>query len=363
MEGRREASSVSQPTGRSVLDAAGVVLVGALATISVTRPVGDAGPQLQLLAAASATLIGGRLLASIHRAVPAALVAGTAGGIVIRWWPDLIGTGPLGGPFGYENATGAFFVQAAFAGAVVAAATRSAPLVALGLLVAAALGAVAVQASVAAWVTLGLGLVAIPALFRPRWARPAVLAAGALFLAVLATTLVLGAGYRAGEGGGALRSVLTERRVVLWHESLEILLDHPGGIGPGRFAEVAPTALADRDARWAHNAFLQQGAELGWIGLGVTVLLFLWGFARLWAHPHSDAVVALGAAALAALGIHASVDYVLHFPAVPLAAAALVGAAQAAPRRRLDDRRERDREEGIEGGAAPVRVGGSPPAR
>ena len=75
--------------------------------------------------------------------------------------------------------------------------------------------------------------------------------------------------------------------------------------------------------------------ELGWAGLALVVLVFLWGFARLWVHPAPDLVVALGAASLAALGIHASVDYVLHFPAVPLAAAALVGTAQAVPFRRI----------------------------
>jgi len=350
-----------------VVDAAGVLLVGALATILVTRTVGEGGPQLQLLVAIGAALVGGRLLATVHRAAPPALVVVAGGAIAIAWRSDLIGTGPLGGPFGYENATGAFLAQAALAGAIGATAVRFVPVRMIGIIAAGAFGFVAVQASAAATASLAVALVAVPALVRPRLARPAVLLAAAVFVAVLAATVLLGASYREGErvGGleGGLRSVLTERRVVLWHESLEILLDHPGGIGPGRFAEVAPTALVDQDARWAHNAFLQQGAELGWIGLGLTVLLFLWGFVRLWAHPAPDAVVALGAAALAALGIHASVDYVLHFPAVPLAAAALVGAAQAAPHRRLDDRRERDREEGIEGGAAPVRVGGSPQAR
>ena len=50
-------------------------------------------------------------------------------------------------------------------------------------------------------------------------------------------------------------------------------------------------------------------------------------------------VVALGAAALAALVIHACVDYVLHFPAVPLAAAALVGTAQAVPVQEIPEMR------------------------
>ena len=52
--------------------------------------------------------------------------------------------------------------------------------------------------------------------------------------------------------------------------------------------------------------------------------LFGWGFARLWAIRAPDVVTALSAASLAALAIHASVDYVMHFPAIPLMTAALV---------------------------------------
>ena len=89
-------------------------------------------------------------------------------------------------------------------------------------------------------------------------------------------------------------------------------------VGPGTFAQVDRTARRDADVRWAHNEFLQEGVELGWAGFALLVLLFGWGFARLWVLPAPDIVVALGAASLAALGIHASVDYVLHFPAVPL---------------------------------------------
>jgi hypothetical protein len=57
----------------------------------------------------------------------------------------------------------------------------------------------------------------------------------------------------------------------------------------------------------------------------------LWGFASLGATAVPDLVSVLGAVALAALGIHASVDYVLHFPAVPVTASALVGAAMFTP--------------------------------
>jgi len=58
--------------------------------------------------------------------------------------------------------------------------------------------------------------------------------------------------------------------------------------------------------------------------------VFLWGFARSLVHPAPDATVALGAVALAALGIQACLSHVLHVPAVLLVAAALIGSTQVA---------------------------------
>ena len=77
---------------------------------------------------------------------------------------------------------------------------------------------------------------------------------------------------------------------------------------------------------WAQNDFLQQGAEQGVLGLVALVALFACGFLALWANPGADAFVALAAVALAAVGIQACEDYVLHFPAIALTTAALVGA-------------------------------------
>jgi O-antigen ligase len=170
-----------------------------------------------------------------------------------------------------------------------------------------------------------------------------------LFVGVLASTVLLGVGYRSGADGPVV-DALSERRLELWHESVQILLNQPFGVGPGRFKDVSPTARRDADARWAHNEFLQQGVELGWIGLVLTVLFFIWGFARSWVVPDPDIVVALGAASLAALGIHACVDYVIHFPAVPLAAAAILGSAQSVPIRRFRRDHVGVRQEGLEDG-------------
>jgi O-antigen ligase len=98
------------------------------------------------------------------------------------------------------------------------------------------------------------------------------------------------------------------------------------GVGPGRFREESPLAVSDSDAAWAHNGFLQQGAEGGVPALVLAVSIFVWGFVRLLSIPQGRGA-SLAAASLTAVGIHACVDYVLHFPILPMMAAALVGAA------------------------------------
>lgn len=267
-------------------DIVGVALLLLLVAVTVAASRGDRSGLITLLLASGGALVVGRGLGTIRRAlVPAAVMAAAT----------VVAIGALvgGDPFGFEGATSAVLAQGAIAGA----------------------------------------LLAVPVVAGSRWARPAVVLCALVFLIVLSTTISLGAIYREGDGAtgleGELRSVLTEHRVALWHSALEILTEDPGGVGPGRFDDAQPKFLPEGDVRWAENDFLQQGAELGWAGLVLTVLLFLWGFARSLVHPAPDATVALGAVALAALGIHACVSHVLHVPAVPLVAALLIGSTQA----------------------------------
>lgn len=347
---------------RLLLDATGCALIAAAAVLATIadRHGGNAGPFIATMFAVTAAFALGRVVGLVHRAlVPAAVVVIIA--TVALTTGSVVGGDPLAGSFGYRNATGAFFVQGVVAALIVSSAVRWWPVRALGIAAAVPLAVVAVQVSVAATVSLLVVPIALLALGGVRKVRLSILVACALFVVVLAGTVVLGAAYRPG-GEGVLAGALTVRRLELWHESLGIIADHPGGVGPGRFAEVSSLALGDVDAHWAHQEFLQQGVELGWAGLAISVLLFLWGFARLWAHPAPDLVVAFGAASLAALGIHASVDYVLHFLAVPLAAAALVGSAQAVPIRRFQRGRDEHRSEGVEDGAHAVGVARSPKA-
>jgi hypothetical protein len=355
---------VSGRSTRAIVDGCGVLIlaldIGVAAVAGGAS--GEAASLVVLLLAIAGAVVIGRWIGGWHRGLIPAGVAAIAIAFAIAA-PAVVSDRPLGGPFGYRNATGAFYVQATIAAIMVAVTVRQWPLRVVGAIAAILFGFVAVKDSSAAAVSLVAGAVALLALGSTRSVRISIAVGAGLFVLVLATTILVGAGYRPGTDGGLLGRALTERRLVLWHESLRIMGDHPAGVGPGRFAEVDPTALRDPDARWAHNEFLQQGVELGWAGLTLTVLFFMWGFARSWVHPAPDPIVALGAVSLAALGIHASVDYILHFPAVPLAAAALLGTAQAIPLRRLRRDAQDHRQESNEGNADSAGMAGAPTSR
>jgi hypothetical protein len=345
---------------RVVADGAGATIATALVLVAL-RAEGDGASVARLVAAVAGSLVIGRLASAMHRSViPLTVVAA---GVWVALQPGVSGAGgPLSGPFGYRNATAAFLVQAAIAALMLAVASAAGATrvvaAALGSIVAAWLAWLAVQNASTAAFALGVIPLSLFAFAGPRGARFGVIASGVALAVVLAGTVGLGATYRPGSESSGARA-LTERRLVLWSEALDILAQHPGGVGVGGFATTAPTAIRDRDARWAHQEFLQVGVELGWAGLALVMLLFAWGFVRLALHPRPDAYVALGAASLAALGIHASVDYVWHFPAVPVVAAALVGSAQAAPRR-IVGVPDLDREESVEGGRAAARAAAAP---
>lgn len=340
VEGRRPLSWASV----DVLDLAGLALVAAAIGWTLAAAAASGGspiPVVSLLAASAVSLTVGRVASSRVRWAAPAIVLAAALALFLASPGATLSGSPLYGPFGYANAAGAFFVQAAVAGLMVAVSVRSTGGRALGVAAAIVFGLVPFAKSSLAAASLVAVLPALALTARGGKAVRLVIATcGALFVLVLASTIVLGATFTGGPRVGAVDRVvdrtLSERRVALWHDALEIMNEEPvTGVGPGRFQVTSPTAVGDADARWAHDEFLQQGAEGGLVGFGLLLALFLWGFVRLRATPGPDIVTALGAVALAALGIHASVDYVLHFPAVPIAAAALVGTAQAP--RKMDD--------------------------
>ena len=189
------------------------------------------------------------------------------------------------------------------------------------------------------WTATIVVLLAVPAIMlsrqRQAGTRLAVAGCAGFFLAALVGASYLGSGYDFVDQGSKKANDasfdgsyggLTERRVALWGDAIDMMAKNPSfGVGPDRFRVISPVVQTDRDEPWAHNDFLQLGAETGVFGFVLVVAIFLWGFVRLFRVHAPDTTTALGAVALTALGVHGSVEYVLHFPAVVLAGAALVG--------------------------------------
>jgi O-antigen ligase len=337
---RAVVSTVAHPGIRVWMDVAGAVIVGLLALVSVVVASStgtDARNFLLLLGAAVAVvLVSAGIGSRTHRVfVPLALALwGTW--LAYRWRLDLP-AGPLKGPFGYRNANGAFLAVVATAWLMAGVAIRRIVVV-LTAVPAAILSVVAVENATGAS-AVAIAWVALISLVGSRVARTAIVVCGAILGGVLVATVALGVTYQPSIGATGLGSVvantgLTERRLALWHDSWTIMAEHPLGAGIDSFRVLSPTALADPDAFHSHNEFLERGVEFGIAGSLLMVALFIWMFARLHRVPFADAVTALGAAAVAVLGIHGCVDYVMHTPQVVLIGAALFGTALVPPRER-----------------------------
>src|SRR5207245_2907878 len=104
-----------------------------------------------------------------------------------------------------------------------------------------------------------------------------------------------------------------------------------GGVAAEGLLLGAPVRgiLAARGPGASRGAVLPSGDHV------VPALTVTLALARRQSGPRIDAFAALAAVALASLGIHASIDHVLHFPALLIVASAFAGAgmARAAPTR------------------------------
>ena len=320
---------------RPALDRAGLVLlalsVGWTWWTAVAHG-GDPLPVVALQAGCGVAYVAGRALTRWQRpAVPVAVVAGVSSVLAIQ--SVLPSIAPASPPLGYVNANAALYVLTALAAIMAAAAFPPGPATAVAVPLAAAFAlAAVVSGSVTAMVVLCLAVVLLVA----RAGRsPLLLVGGSALVVLLAVAGTAGLavarlGYAESPGTRKAADVLDERRILLWRDAAAIAHRHPlDGAGPGRFRELSPTAGRDDDARWAHSGFLQQGAEAGSVGLLLLLATFGWGFAQVWEAGPDSPFASLGALALTSLGLHASVDYILHFPAVPLVGAALVGTATA----------------------------------
>ena len=332
----------SRPSSVSSLDLAGVGLMAAAVAwtywSSTRTGAGVAGLAVSgLVAGAAVAFWAGRLVSRYEPTVVPLAVVVFAGVLILAgpggiWTPE-----PRAGPWNYSSITGAFFAQAAIAALMLAFSPWSSSLRTASLAGAVVLASVIVATKT--WTAAIVLLLAVPAVAisrrGPGGARLVVAGGAAFFLAALAGSFVLGGRYTFVDLGSKKANDasladsyggLTERRVALWSDAIDVMVENPrNGVGPGRFREVSPVVQTDRDEPWAHNDFLQVGAETGVLGFVLLVALFLWGFARLSTVTSPDTTTALGAAALTALGVHGCVEYVLQFPAVVLAGAALVG--------------------------------------
>jgi O-antigen ligase len=257
-----------------------------------------------------------------------AVVAVVAAAMALASPLGTLSSNPLAGPLGYGNAKAALYFQAAVAALTLAVLARNRPVRFISV------GAAGLFALVP-WIT-GSVAVALATLLLPvgwlasrgprprRWALIAVVP----FLLVLGATTLLAADPPSEDSrlGEVLDAALDRERLVLWHEAIAMIEAEPVlGVGPGRFDELSPSARRDSDLWWAHHGFLQQGAETGVPGAALLVATFAWGFVRLGRASGATRAAPFLAIGVLALGLQACVDYVLHFPAVVLAASALVG--------------------------------------
>jgi O-antigen ligase len=316
-------------TAIDVAWAAAALALVASTVLSAQAVGGDAEPIVLTLLGSAAVLLLARLLSSIARPLAALVVVGVAAALLFGSPASTLSGAPRAGPFGYSSITGAFFAQAGIAALMLAMSGY------LAIRVAGIVAAVGF-----AWVTVAtqtrtsaILLVAVVccwlAAIELRSSRRIVVAIAAILAVSIVVTIVLGSLYTPDRSTPLARlvdSTVTERRQALWHDAVVLTARHPLlGVGPERFGVESPVARSDPDEPWAHEEFLQASAEMGVLGGVLLAAVFGLGFARVAVRPNVDAIAVLGAAALAILGVHACIEYVLQRPAVPLAAAALVG--------------------------------------
>ena len=296
--------------------------------VSAVASGGDPIPVVAGLAAAAASLLVAAVVARGRPWVVPALVVGAASIVAVAGRAEILTSRPEQGPFGYANATGAFYLQATIAALMLAV---SAPQVEgrwIGGIGTAAFGGITLATGSAA----AAGLLALAAvgfvLSALHRGKPALIGMAALFAVALFGTIVVGSTAGEPSEGTPRGRIFDERRKTLWHQAVTTIGEHPlTGVGPGEFVEDGSLVRIDADAREAHHGFLQFGAETGVPGMGLVTLAFAWLLVSLAGRPDPAALTVLGATALAVLGIGACVDDLFHFPAITVTAAALVGTA------------------------------------
>jgi peptidoglycan/xylan/chitin deacetylase (PgdA/CDA1 family) len=315
-----------------MMDRFGLALLTTAVVWVVVSAIVSGGDPLPMIAAIAAVA----LAIALGRAGDPKIVAGVlAGAALVVALASPFGTFSLNPGFGifdYANARAAFFVQAAAATAVLylTVEDRRARWLIAGLGLAFAIVPF-LASSYGAVAGLALIVAALPFAKSGRMPRAMIALLAGITAASVAASLWLAVNPPPQDS--ELAKALDARRISLWQDAVVMVESSPiTGVGPGRFDDLRNTAPEDDDARWAHNDFLQQGAETGILGMVLLVAGFGWAFARLWSARNSLAILA--AAAVTALGMQAGFDHILHNPPVPIMAAALVGTVTGSTRRR-----------------------------
>jgi O-antigen ligase len=314
----------------SRLDPVGLGLFGAAAVWALVAAAGrPSAPEsfLGALAVAAGAYVVGRFLGTAVGSVRSAGALAFLIGAILLLSPGALSGTATAPPLDYGNANGALVAQGAGAACLAAMAAwderHRRGWLALGA--ALVVATLLTRSAAAAICAAGVFVVGFCApLVRRR--GPVVLAGALCAAAAIVGTVILGVVQPDGETA----EDLTDRRLKLWHEAVGMTKDNPvRGTGTGTFPAESPTARSDKDVHSTHSLWLRQSAEQGVVGGLLLVSVVGWGYARLWRSPQSPAVVAVGAAALSAFAVQASVDYTAEFPAVLGVTAVVLGLATA----------------------------------
>ncbi|MGV9561427.1 O-antigen ligase family protein [Streptomyces sp. NPDC003480] len=321
---------------RNVSDATGVLLLGACAAWSLITAAAHGGrPEGVLLAvlAVAAGYSSGRILGALLPVTAPAV--GAFCGVAFAVAASHAAPDPeFLVPLGHTGAVAALLTLSSGAACCAAWAARDpASRFALRLSVGGIAGvAGALGSTVGAAASLGVLLYSLAA-DRTRH-RTRVLAAFALVVTAGTTaTWAMAGNVTPGGPLTALEDQFGGHRVLLWHDALTLVRQHPAlGAGPGRFGELSPVSaqsLLPDDK--PHSASLQQAAEQGLIGVALLAAVFCWFLHALWRTRRPTPIALTAGAALTALAVIASAGDALSFTSVTVGASLLAGIATARP--------------------------------
>ncbi|MDX3531408.1 O-antigen ligase family protein [Streptomyces sp. ID05-39B] len=312
------------------------MVLGACATWSlITAAVHGGRPEGVLLAvlAVTAGYAAGRILGELLP-VAAPCAAAVAGLSLTLALPRLLPGPETVTPLGHAGATAAVLTLSAGAACCAAWATP-APALRLGLRLLAGGMAVAGAALGSAIAMVTCAAVLLCSLAAGRMPHRGRGLAGLALAAAAVTGLTWATAGRALPGGlaSSVEDQLTPRRIELWRDALDLARHDPAlGVGPGRFAELSPTAVHTTlsDGK-PHSAPLQMAAEQGVVGVLLLAAAFCWMLFALWHAVRPTPVVLSAGAALTGLAAVAAVGNALSFTTVSVGAGLLAGLATARP--------------------------------